>query len=328
MAPAPPSSAPATTAAPGGRAARGHGVDLCVALLTAALVVQSVFLLHVLSEAQPAAESARPAVRALGGSLGGVSKLQKWYCDKVAARLGGGEPAPAAAAGAAALRSRALAVGSPVPPSAGCAAEVSAALQAQPTCKACTIVMSCSHKPVPSGTKPPPCPACPPPPEQKCPPAAGGAAPGGNAALALAAHDHKKASQAEELDELGASLLARFTDMKAFLYPDETELAVYEHTLCYDGSHVVVTVPRPPPPSKLDPAGMGYVLGDPTGGCYDYRCVRRGGWWLVPRRGASLPRLTLSSRAPSPSNLHYAVRLPPRAQVLRAHGDRVHGVQV
>ena len=226
--------------------------DICIAALSACLVIQSLFLLHVLSEAQPEAEAARPRGRALGGSVRSLLKLQKWYCAQTSSGNASALSGPDAAS-AVALKPASL--------------EQQQQQQQQPACRPCSVFMSC--KPFPSPLK-------------TCPTCAATAAKCSNApalpapmkeldADGVAKHDHKKASEADELDEFGELLRRRFTDVACHLYPDETELCVYHNAICFDGSHVVLSVPHPPGPSKLDPNGMGYVLGDPTGGCYDYR---------------------------------------------------------
>jgi hypothetical protein len=52
------------------------------------------------------------------------------------------------------------------------------------------------------------------------------------------------------------------------------QVCAYHNAICYDGTNVVFSVPVPPTAHKSDPNGYGLVLGDPTGACFDYRCVR------------------------------------------------------
>ena len=81
------------------------------------------------------------------------------------------------------------------------------------------------------------------------------------------------ASEDDDVDliELDGAIRRRFTDMSCNLYGDETELCVYEHVICYDGQYVTLSVPTAPLASPADPTRLGLVLGDPTGGCFDYR---------------------------------------------------------
>ena len=59
--------------------------------------------------------------------------------------------------------------------------------------------------------------------------------------------------------------------MTCNLFGDESEVCVYDNVLCYDGDSVILSVPAMPEASKGDPNGSGAVLGDPTGGCFDWR---------------------------------------------------------
>ena len=195
-----------------------RGTDACIVGLTLALLLQSMLLLHILSEAAPASESSRPSVRALA-SGGGSIALGKWYCGKVAraaAALSEHEgPRRALAAAAGGLRGG-EALSSPraaVNASAQCEPEVEAALQALPTCRAVHIFESCH--PIPSPVKV--CASCAPKPSA-CP-ALGHAAVDGEPPPAPS-HDHWKATETEELDEFGEALKRRFTDMSCHLYPD------------------------------------------------------------------------------------------------------------
>lgn len=53
----------------------------------------------------------------------------------------------------------------------------------------------------------------------------------------------------------------RFTDMTCFTHGDEAELCKYEHALCYDGEHLVMSVPQPPGPS-VGSNELGLINGD------------------------------------------------------------------
>lgn len=107
---------------------------------------------------------------------------------------------------------------------------------------------------------------------------AAAASSGGSSAVAaaLSSGNLKSLSGPELLEAIGRDVRQRFTDVTCYLHGDESELCAYHNAICYDGQNVVLSVPVPPAPHKSDPAGLGLVLGDPTGACYDYRCVTRG----------------------------------------------------
>jgi len=59
----------------------------------------------------------------------------------------------------------------------------------------------------------------------------------------------------------------RFTDMACFTQGDESEFCRYEHALCYDGEHLVMSVPEPPT-KKMSSNEFGHIMGDVMANCY------------------------------------------------------------
>ena len=62
----------------------------------------------------------------------------------------------------------------------------------------------------------------------------------------------------------------RYTDMSCYTHGDESELCAFEHALCYDGERLVLSVPEPPGP-EVGSNALGYIYGDVTTNCYDFR---------------------------------------------------------